>query len=68
LRSAGAGRLSFSHALVAETLASDPPRAVRARLHLRAAEALERRHQHDVTAPLDQIAHHGHLIAVAEQR
>lgn len=58
LHSVGAGRLSFSHALVAETLASDPPSAVRARLHLRAAEALERRHQHDVTAPLDQIAHH----------
>ncbi len=55
---AGTGRLRFSHALVAETLASEPPAAQRARLHLRTAEALERRHAGDVAAPLDQIAHH----------
>jgi hypothetical protein len=51
------GVLRFSHALVAETLAADLAAPIRARLHRRAAEALERRAAED-SAALDEIAHH----------
>jgi hypothetical protein len=54
----GAGRLRFSHAMVAETLAAELPATVRARLHRRAADTLERRHAGDPAAPLEAIAHH----------
>lgn len=53
----GPGRWRFSHALVAETLAAELPGTVRARLHRRAAEALERR-AHDDASALDELAHH----------
>ncbi len=58
LGEAGPGRLRFSHALVAETLAADLPAVLRARHHRRAAEAIERRHADDPAPPLDEIAHH----------
>jgi hypothetical protein len=58
LEQAGPGRLRFSHALVAETLAADLPPALRLRHHRRAAEALARRHAADPAPPLDAIAHH----------
>ncbi len=52
------GRFRFSHALVAETLVADLAPAVRAKLHRRAAEALERAHERDPAAPLAEIARH----------
>jgi hypothetical protein len=58
LGDAGPGRLRFSHALVAETLAADLAPTVRARLHRTAAEALERLHGDDPGAPLAEIAQH----------
>jgi len=58
LERAGPGRLRFSHALVAETLAADLSPALRMRHHRRAAEALARRHAGDPAPPLDEIAHH----------
>ena len=60
-----ADRNRFSHVLVAEVLADELDPNTRARLHLRAAEALERRDADDRSA----IAHHllaaGHLAADA---
>lgn len=53
-----AGRYRFSHALVAETLVAELPAAVRAKLHRRAAETLERLHAGDPLAPLADIARH----------
>ena len=53
-----AGRLRFSHALVAETLAADLAAPVRARLHRQTAELLEARHDRDPAAPVAEIAHH----------
>jgi hypothetical protein len=53
------GRWRFSHALVAETLAAELHGPQRARLHRRAAEALERWQAEDPTAvSLDEIAYH----------
>lgn len=60
------GRLRFSHALVAETLATDLPTAVGSRLHRRCAEILEREHTGDPGAPLEEIARHW-LAAGTEQ-
>jgi tetratricopeptide (TPR) repeat protein len=60
-----ADRYRFSHALVAETLAADLALGVRARLHRRAAEILERAHDGDPAAPLAEIADHW-LAAGAE--
>lgn len=60
-----ADRHRFSHVLVAEVLADELDATARARLHLGAAEALERRAGDDTSA----IAHHllaaGHLAAEA---
>ncbi|WP_242453957.1 AfsR/SARP family transcriptional regulator [Bailinhaonella thermotolerans] len=50
----GAGRLRFAHALVRDTLYHDLSRLRRARLHARAAAAIERHHPGDVAA----LAHH----------
>lgn len=58
LEQAGGGRLRFSHALVAETLSLDLVPRVRASLHRRAAEILERIHRDDPTAPLSDIPNH----------
>lgn len=52
-----AGTWRFSHALVAETLASSLAPAVKSKLHRRVAEALERAHADDPAAPLAEIAH-----------
>jgi hypothetical protein len=52
------GRLRFSHAVVAETLAADLAAPVRARLHRTAAETLEARHADDPAAPVAEIARH----------
>ena len=58
-------RYRFSHALVAEALADELDANERARLHLRAAQALERREPGETSA----LAHHllaaGHLAAAA---
>ncbi len=58
LEDAAPGRLRFSHALVAETLATDLSPAARARTHRKAAEALESMHAGDPAAPVVEIAHH----------
>jgi len=52
------GRFRFSHALVAEALASGLTPAVRVKLHRRAAECLARQHENDPNAPWAEIAHH----------
>src|SRR6185369_15777444 len=52
------GRYKFSHALVAETLATGLAPAIRTKLHRRAAETLARRHASDPDAPYGEIAHH----------
>jgi hypothetical protein len=52
------GHYRFSHALVAETLVLELGPVERAALHRRAAQALERRHENDPAAPLDEIARH----------
>ena len=52
------GQYRFSHALVAETLTSSLTAPVRAKLHRRAAEVLERRHANDPSTPFAEIAHH----------
>ena len=61
----GPDHYRFSHALVAEAIADELDAAERARLHLRAAHALERHAGEDTSA----IAHHllaaGHLAAEA---
>jgi tetratricopeptide (TPR) repeat protein len=58
-------RYRFSHALIAEAIADELDPSERARLHLQAAQALERREPTDTSA----IAHHllsaGHLSAAA---
>ena len=60
-----ADRYRFSHALVAEALADELDPSERARLHLRAAQALERRDGGEPSA----VAHHllaaGHVAAEA---
>lgn len=54
-----AGRYRFSHALVAETLAEEVHGPQRARLHARAAEALEAWRRDDAAAAsLDELAYH----------
>jgi hypothetical protein len=52
------GHYRFSHALVAETLVLELGPVERAALHRRAAQALERHHENDPAAPLDEIARH----------
>ena len=59
------GRYRFSHALVAETLASTLAVPVRTKLHRRAAETLEREHANDPAAPFSEIAHHWLAVGVA---
>jgi AAA ATPase domain len=54
----GRGHFAFVHALVRDTLISAIGVTERARLHLRAAEALERLYADDVEAHLAEIAHH----------
>jgi hypothetical protein len=61
-------RYRFSHALIAEAIADELDAAERARLHLKAAHALERNEPSDCSA----VAHHllaaGHLAAAAAVR
>jgi hypothetical protein len=52
------GRYRFCHGLVAETLMLELEAARRARLHERAALALERHHAGDAAAPFNEIARH----------
>jgi hypothetical protein len=65
LEMTGPDRYRFSHALVAEALAEELDPSERARLHLRAAQAVERREGDDSMS----VAHHllaaGHLAAGA---
>lgn len=58
LEHVGPGRLRFSHALVAETLAGELAAPVRARMHRKAAEVLEQLHADDPIPPAAEIAHH----------
>ena len=58
------GHYRFSHALVAETLASTLAPPIRAKLHRRAAETLTRLHADDPLAPLAEIAHHWLSVGV----
>ncbi|MGI8460501.1 MAG: protein kinase domain-containing protein, partial [Solirubrobacterales bacterium] len=53
-----AGRYSFSHALVRETLYAEIPATRRAAVHGRIAEALEQLHGDDASAHLASLAHH----------
>lgn len=52
------GRFRFSHDLIRETLYADVSPAARARLHRRAALALEKLYGSDADAHLDELAHH----------
>lgn len=65
LEMTGPDRYRFSHALVAEALADELVPSERARLHLRAAQAVEKREGEDSIS----VAHHllaaGHLAAEA---
>lgn len=58
------GRYRFSHALVAEALADELDASERARLHLRAAQAIER-HGVDASALAHHLLEAGHLAAAA---
>jgi predicted ATPase len=61
------GRYRFSHALVAETLAEEVHDPQRARLHARAAQALEAWRRDDAAAvSLDEIAYHWYRAGPAE--
>jgi hypothetical protein len=57
-------RYRFSHALVAEALADELDASERARLHLRAAQAIER-HGADASALAHHLLEAGHLAAAA---
>ena len=59
------GRYEFVHALVRDTLLGTATASQRVRLHLRAAEALERLYADDLDAHLAEIAHH-YLQGVSE--
>ncbi|HEV7807073.1 MAG TPA: AAA family ATPase [Solirubrobacteraceae bacterium] len=54
----GPGRYAFVHALVRDTLLSGIGAGERARLHLKAAEALEQLYADDLEPHLSEIAHH----------
>jgi class 3 adenylate cyclase len=54
----GAGRYSFSHALVRETLYEEIPAARRVQLHCQIGEALERLYAEDPGPHLAELAHH----------
>ncbi|HWP06679.1 MAG TPA: AAA family ATPase [Polyangiaceae bacterium] len=58
-------RYRFSHALVAEALAEELEPAERARLHLRAAQAVERREGEDSMSVAHHLLSAGHLAAEA---
>jgi hypothetical protein len=53
-----AGRHTFSHALIRDTLYGDLTATRRALLHRRAGDALEQRHGREASAYLAQLAHH----------
>jgi hypothetical protein len=57
-------RYRFSHALVAEALADELDASARARLHLRAAQAIEK-HGADASALAHHLLEAGHLAATA---
>ncbi len=59
------GRYRFSHALVAEALADELDASERARLHLRAAQAIERQGGDAASALAHHLLEAGHLAAVA---
>jgi class 3 adenylate cyclase/tetratricopeptide (TPR) repeat protein len=52
------GHLAFSHELVRQTLLADAPATERERLHLRAADAIERRYADDLEAHAGDLIHH----------
>lgn len=57
----------FSHALFQEAVYTGLPAGRRARLHLRAAEELERRHGADLERVVAELAHHHHeALAVGD--
>jgi DNA-binding winged helix-turn-helix (wHTH) protein len=57
----------FSHALFQEAVYAGLPAGRRARLHLRAAEELERRHGADLERVIAELAHHHHeALAVGD--
>jgi DNA-binding winged helix-turn-helix (wHTH) protein len=57
----------FSHALFQEAVYTGLPAGRRARLHLRAAEELERRHGADLERVIAELAHHHHeALAVGD--
>jgi hypothetical protein len=63
----GVGNYRFCHGLVAETVYEDMGAAQRARMHLRAAEALEARHGDIVGSHLIALAEHWfHAVPAAE--
>jgi len=65
LEMTGPDRYRFSHALVAEALADELEPSERARLHLRAAQAVERREGEDSMSVAHHLLSAGHLAAEA---
>src|SRR5215213_7463496 len=54
----GDGNLAFSHELIRQTLLADLSTLKRERLHLRAADAIERRYADDLEKPAADLTHH----------